>query len=112
MPTHCTFSTEMLFFQTRNTLHEHDLKSTADVRFSFQGKCFRVSIRPFGCLDIVTDVSAHARGVRTGDRKQVGSAVAVWLCRNLPYRDRRPRQGKDSPRLTEFRAKFAPWFLV
>jgi hypothetical protein len=57
---------------------------------------------------MVLYVLIYTRGVHTGYRKNVGSAVAVWLCRDMPYRDRRSRGGNSSPRLTEFEVEFAP----
>ena len=65
-------------------------------------------IRPGKFLSLVLDAIIYNKGVRTSDRKIVGTAVAVWLCRELPYRDRSPRGEDSSPRMTEFGGKFAP----
>jgi hypothetical protein len=71
------------------------LRDLLHIGVVLQGECFRVSACPIECLIVVLGVHTHAQGVRTGVRKHVGSAVAVWLCRDLPYRDRRLQHGKS-----------------
>jgi hypothetical protein len=85
-----------------NSSHENKSTTTTDVYepttdkgLLLQGECYGVSSNLVECLFIVSEAYAHTKGVRTGVRKHVGSAVAVWLCRDVPYRDRRRQHGKS-----------------